>query len=255
MLAAVESGVGEVTEEQHVPRILLIEDEPDLASLVTLHLVDIPATVDHCDRGDSGLERARSEHWDLIILDIRLPGMNGLEVCRTLRSDADYTPIMMLTSKSTELDRVLGLELGADDYVTKPFSSMELVARVKAVFRRVDQLKRIQQPADDQPLECGSLCISVRNHQVLREGQTIELTSREFDLLLHFARHPGQVFKRSELLDEVWGYGHAGYEHTVNSHINRLRSKIEHDPAEPEYILTVWGVGYKFSALAAEAVG
>ncbi len=226
-------------------RILLVEDDPDIARLITLHLSELGPDVEHCERGDTALERALAEDWKLIILDLRLPGLGGLDICRRLRELGRHTPVLMLTSKSSELDRVLGLELGADDYVTKPFSPIELTARVKAILRRVS-LESRQIPAPEEQLQCGPLSICTRNHQVTLSGRDVELTSREFDLLLHFARQPGRVFRRAELLDEVWGYGHDGYEHTVNSHINRLRAKIEDDPSQPRRITTVWGVGYRF---------
>jgi DNA-binding response OmpR family regulator len=153
----------------------------------------------------------------------------------------------MLTSKSSELDRVLGLEMGADDYVTKPFSIRELLARVKAIFRRVDELKSEKQEHAPVPLTAGELTIDPVKRLVTVRDIPVDLTAKEFDLLHHFALNPGRVFTRSQLLDKVWGYGHEGYEHTVNSHINRLRSKIEKDPSQPDYVLTVWGVGYKFA--------
>lgn len=238
----------------HRWNILIVEDETDIAQLVALHLQDINAQTQHTDRGDTALELAQSVHWDLIILDLRLPGMGGLEVCRRIREQGLQTPVLMLTSKSTELDRVLGLELGADDYVTKPFSPLELVARVKAILRRVSVMQQASNDGADgsaehnaEPVRCGAMLVDARRREVTVHNTLVELTSREFDLLEYFVRHPGQVFRRSELLDKVWGYGHEGYEHTVNSHINRLRAKIEPDPANPEHILTVWGVGYKFS--------
>jgi DNA-binding response OmpR family regulator len=175
-----------------------------------------------------------------------LPGIDGLELCRRLRAQPNYLPILMLTAKSSELDRVLGLEVGADDYVTKPFSIRELLARVKALFRRVDAMA--ETPAESaEVLRSNGLEIDPARRQVRLDGAEVHLTGREFDLLLHFASHPGRVYSRAQLLDLVWGYGHEGYEHTVNSHINRLRAKIEHTPADPRYILTVWGVGYKFA--------
>ena len=237
---------------EHRPRILLVEDDQDIAQLVQLHLQDLEASVQHSDRGDHALTLALEQNWDLLILDVRLPGLNGLELCRHLREQGNHTPVLMLTAKSTELDRVLGLELGADDYVTKPFSPIELVARVKAILRRMSQLQR-QAPTTGEAdtLNCGCFEINIKNHCVTVDNREIELTSKEFDLLLHFARHPGQVFRRSELLDVVWGYGHEGYEHTVNSHINRLRAKIEKDPSSPSQIITVWGVGYKFNSTLA----
>jgi DNA-binding response OmpR family regulator len=192
---------------------------------------------------------ATSDHWSLIILDLRLPGPNGLEICRAIRRDRPYQPVLMLTSMSAELDRVLGLETGADDYLTKPFSVLELVARVRAIFRRVDNMQ--QQSTDDVAetvVNTGNMTIDPARREVTLDGRMVDLTAREFDLLDYFARHPGRVFRRSDLLDKVWGYGHEGYEHTVNSHINRLRAKIEDNPSKPEIIVTVWGVGYKFSA-------
>ena len=228
-------------------KVLVIEDENDLAELLALHLRDLNCEVTLAADGHEGMRQAFARNWDLVILDLRLPGPDGLSICRALRRESRYVPILMLTSKSSELDRVLGLELGADDYVTKPFSVSELMARVKAIFRRVESLaKRFPGGADS--LSIGPIEIDSNARQVLVNDQPMPLTAREFDLLLHFARHPGHVFSRAQLLDSVWGYGHDGYEHTVNSHINRLRSKIEPDPARPELIVTVWGVGYKLDA-------
>jgi DNA-binding response OmpR family regulator len=226
-------------------QVLVIEDDPDIARLVKLQLTDLSCTVKLAADGPSGLAEAESKAYDLVILDLMLPGMDGLEICRRLRARPGYTPILMLTAKSGELDRVLGLEMGADDYVTKPFSVMELVARVKAIFRRVDSLAN-RSGAAQQLIESGGLRIDVERREVTLDARPVELTATEFDLLLHFARHPGRVFSRTQLLDQVWGYSHSGYEHTVNSHINRLRAKIEANPNQPEYIQTVWGVGYKF---------
>jgi DNA-binding response OmpR family regulator len=228
-------------------RFLVVEDELDLANLIKLHLQDFHAHIEHIDRGDLALQRALSEPWDLMILDLRLPGMDGLDICRALRTKGVEFPVMMLTARSTELDRVLGLELGADDYLTKPFSSLELAARVRALLRRSERHSQSQSVPAQEVLQVHSLNIN-RLQRCVRRGEIeIELTAREFDLLWFFASNPGRVFNRSELLDKVWGYGHEGYEHTVNSHINRLRAKIERDPASPELLLTVWGVGYKFS--------
>jgi len=231
-------------------RILLVEDEQDIADLVTLHLGDLCEEVVVASDGHEGMRLATSGDWSLIILDLRLPGPDGLEICRAVRRERAYQPVLMLTSMSSELDRVLGLETGADDYLTKPFSVLELVARVRAIFRRVENLRRSdrQANASDSSTAAGSMQIDATRREVLLNGRVIELTAREFDLLDHFARHPGRVFRRADLLDKVWGYGHEGYEHTVNSHINRLRSKIENDPSKPEIIVTVWGVGYKFAS-------
>jgi DNA-binding response OmpR family regulator len=228
-------------------KVLIVEDEPDIAELLALHMRDLYRDVTVAADGHAGMRLAHARQWDLIILDLRLPGPDGLSICRSLRRDNAYVPILMLTSKSSELDRVLGLELGADDYVTKPFSVSELMARVKAIFRRVDAQTRPEADACGA-VNVGAIRIDPATRQVSVQDQPVELTAREFDLLLHFARNPGHVFRRSQLLDSVWGYGHEGYEHTVNSHINRLRAKIEPDPSRPSCIVTVWGVGYKLNA-------
>ena len=226
---------------------LVVEDEDDIAELVALHLRDEGFAVTLAADGHTGMRQALARSWDLVILDLRLPGPDGLAICRALRAEQNYVPILMLTSKSSELDRVLGLELGADDYVTKPFSVSELVARVKSLFRRIDAVSREREPLSES-VTVGDLRIDSSRREV-RVGDTcVDLTAREFDLLLHFARHPGRVFSRAQLLDSVWGFGHEGYEHTVNSHINRLRGKIEPDSDQPRYIVTVWGVGYKMQA-------
>jgi DNA-binding response OmpR family regulator len=227
-------------------RILIIEDNADLAQLLAMHLRDLSYDVDTAPDGPSGLAQAGRSAYDLIILDLMLPGMDGIEVCRRIRERPPYIPIVMLTSRSSETDRVVGLEVGADDYITKPFSIRELLARVKAIFRRVEQTGKTDRPVGGR-IEAGDLVIDPERRVVLLNGIAADLTAKEFDLLLYFAGHPGRVFTRSQLLDSVWGYSHEGYEHTVNSHINRLRAKIEKDPARPRYVLTVWGVGYKFA--------
>jgi DNA-binding response OmpR family regulator len=227
--------------------ILVIEDNHDIAHLVELHLRDACFDVEIATNGRRGLELASNGLYDLIVLDIMLPELDGLEVCRQLRGAAIQTPILMLTAKSAELDRVVGLELGADDYLTKPFSIRELLARVKAILRRMDTAKKAQLDKATGRIEISGLCIDPERREVSIEGKPVELTAREFDLLHYFASHPGRVFSREQLLNQVWGYGHDGYQHTVNSHINRLRKKIEQDPADARYILTVWGVGYKFT--------
>ena len=226
--------------------VLIVEDHQDIARLIKMHLADLDCHVVLANNGLEGLRQAEAQTFDLIILDLMLPGMDGLEICKRIRKQAHYTPIVMLTSKSAELDRVLGLEVGADDYVTKPFSIRELIARVKAQFRRGDATdnKDIQ---NGSILNLGGLTIDIEKRTVSINERRVDLTAKEFDLLLQFINHPGRVYSRAQLLDTVWGYGHEGYEHTVNSHINRLRGKIEKDPAKPEYILTVWGVGYKFN--------
>jgi DNA-binding response OmpR family regulator len=225
--------------------VLVIEDQEDIAELVKLHLKDIDCRVKLAFDGVTGLAEAQSKSYDLIVLDVMLPGIDGLEICKRLRAKSSYTPILMLTSKSSELDRVLGLELGADDYLTKPFSIMELTARVKAIFRRVSAIATGTTNSTAR-IQIGELMIDVERRSVTLRGADVDLTAKEFDLLLHLAQNPGRVYSREQLLDFVWGYNHSGYEHTVNSHINRLRAKVEADPANPVYVLTVWGVGYKF---------
>ena len=228
-------------------KVLLIEDDPDIATLISMHLNDNGFEVRVENRGDTGLSAFKAETFDLIVLDLMLPGVDGLTLCRQLRAGNSYIPVLMLTAKSTELDRVLGLEMGADDYLTKPFSVPELIARVKALLRRVDALSAKQEESTSAiVIEENGLIIDTDKRQVLVEEKEIELTAREFDLLCHLARHPGRVYSRIQLLDKVWGYSYEGYEHTVNTHINRLRAKIEKDPANPTYVQTVWGVGYKF---------
>ncbi len=229
--------------------VIVVEDNQDISDLVKLHLGDIGISVDTCYDGIEAWKKIQQNTYDLIILDIMLPGMDGLEICRKIRNTgSNYTPVLMLTSRSSEMDRVLGLEIGADDYLTKPFSLMEMVARVKAIIRRHDAMNTNIQY--DEQLTFNDLSINPQTREVIKQQHNLELTAKEFDLLLHFARHPGQVFNRMQLLDNVWGYGHDGYEHTVNSHINRLRSKLESDPRTPQYIKTVWGVGYQFIASA-----
>lgn len=233
-------------------KILVVEDEKDISDLVALHLGDLCDELHSASDGYEGMRMATSDSWDLIILDLMLPGPDGLEICRALRRERPYQPVLMLTSKSAELDRVLGLETGADDYITKPFSVLELVARVRAIFRRIENLGSAS-TTDQASIAFENLRMDLVRREVLIDKAPIELTAREFDLLAFFAQHPGRVFRRAELLDQVWGYGHEGYEHTVNSHINRLRAKIEQNPSSPKIIATVWGVGYKFAAEARPA--
>jgi DNA-binding response OmpR family regulator len=230
-------------------RILLAEDQADIRDLVAMNLRSGGYEVTAVGDGLAALNAFNADPaaHALLILDLMMPGMDGLEVCKALRARAAATPILMLTAKSTELDRVLGLELGADDYLTKPFSLAELLARVKALLRRAELLRQAQaQPADgNQYLHNGELRLCPLKRQVHWQGVDIDCTALEFDLLLHFARHPGRVFSRAQLLDAVWGYSHEGYEHTVTTHINRLRGKLEADPMHPQLILTVRGAGYR----------
>ena len=231
--------------------ILVAEDQADIRDLLVLNLRGAGYEVSAVGDGLAALQQQAAGPCDLLILDLMMPGKDGLEVCKALRAKGNAVPILMLTAKSTELDRVLGLELGADDYLTKPFSLAELLARVKALLRRADLLRAAQSAANSpasspgQRLCNGELEILPVKRQVRRRGEILEFTALEFDLLLHFAAHPGHVFSRAQLLDAVWGYSHDGYEHTVTTHINRLRAKVENDPMHPEVILTVRGAGYK----------
>ena len=233
-------------------RVLVIEDQVEIANLIKLHIDDLGCDVQLAFDGASGLAAADARAYDLVVLDLMLPVIDGLEVCRRLRAKSRYVPILMVTAKATELDRVLGLELGADDYLTKPFSILELVARVKALFRRMDAIAANSTTQDVRPICAGDLTIDPAKREVTLGNRAVALTLKEFDLLLHFARNPGRVYSRMQLLDTVWGYGHDGYEHNVNCHINRLRAKIEQNHARPRFILTVRGVGYKFAELAAK---
>jgi DNA-binding response OmpR family regulator len=197
--------------------------------------------------GKDGLLKAMNEKFDLIILDIRLPYMDGLELCKKIRMEKIQSLVLILTSKSEEIDKVLGLEIGADDYLTKPFSIRELVARVKALLRRREMFLSSQEDeAVDRELRIGDILINAGMRKVQVRGQKIELSPKEFDLLVLLASNPGKTYTRMQLLNKIWGYEFEGFEHTVNSHINRLRSKIEQNMHEPEYILTTWGIGYKF---------
>lgn len=234
--------------------ILIAEDQTDIRDLLALNLRNAGYRVEAATNGRSALEAHIRQPADLLLLDLMMPHMDGLDVCKALRASGSTTPILMLTAKSTELDRVLGLELGADDYLTKPFSVAELLARVKALLRRADLVRAASvntaAPADTA-LTNGDVEISSAKRTVRLRGQEVELTALEFDLLLHFARHPGRVFSRGQLLNAVWGYTHDGYEHTVTTHINRLRAKLEADPLRPEVILTVRGAGYRMRDLPA----
>lgn len=233
-------------------KILIVEDEQDIAELIKVNIQELSVHVEHCLSGEQALERIENHDYQLVILDVMLSGISGLDVCRQIRTTKPEQVIMMLTSRDSEIDRVLGLELGADDYMTKPFSVRELQARIRTQLRRIHlnieknaQLKSLSSP--DQYLTLGTLQIDNVTHKTLLAGKELDLTSTEFDLLLYLASHPEQVFSREQLLSSVWGYHHSGYEHTVNSHINRLRNKVEKNATKPEIVQTVWGVGYKLS--------
>ncbi len=229
-------------------KILIIEDDEDIVDLLTIHLKDLGCSIEKAFDGTMGLQKALSATFDLIILDLMLPGIDGMEVCRRVRMKNEYVPILMLTAKSEEIDKVLGLETGADDYLTKPFSVREFISRVKAIFRRVEAGKKTEEVTETAAvLEFKDLIIDPGKRKVTLNGDRLALTPKEYDLLYKLASNPGRSYSREELLNLVWGYEFSGYEHTVNSHINRLRSKIEADIANPEFILTTWGMGYRFN--------
>ncbi|TDT45167.1 DNA-binding response OmpR family regulator [Maribacter spongiicola] len=225
-------------------RILIIEDDLEIIKLLELHLSDVSYETTMAMDGNEGLNLALENDYELILLDLTLPGLDGVEICRKLRSTKN-TPVIMLTAKSEEIDRVLGLEIGADDYMTKPFSIRELLARIKAVLRRSNKVE-LKQP-DTSIILAEGLSIDIDKRKVVLGDYKIELSPKEFELLVLMASNPGRNYTRTELLNIIWGYNFEGYEHTVNSHINRLRAKIESDMANPNYILTTWGVGYKFN--------
>lgn len=228
--------------------ILIVEDDSEICELVRINLEDQGYVVEIAEDGNTGYQKIQEDSYDLIILDLMLPGIDGLEICKRMRADHDETPLLMLTAKSEEFDKVLGLELGADDYLTKPFSIRELIARVKALIRRAAAEPAGTASSEDQAaITVGEITVDPSKHKVTLEGKSLDLTSKEFDLLTLFVKNPGHAFSRQELLNKVWGYQFNGYEHTVNSHINRLRSKIESDPSNPTYLKTVWGVGYRFA--------
>jgi two-component system alkaline phosphatase synthesis response regulator PhoP len=221
--------------------ILIIEDEPKVSTLARDYLEQAGFRVLLASDGTTGLVITRREHPELIVLDLMLPGMDGLDVCRVLRRESDV-PIIMLTARSEETDRLIGLELGADDYITKPFSPRELVARVRALLRRVKGT--VYQPG---VIRAGDLVIDIDAHRLTHAGENIHLTRFEFNLLQVLAQHPGQIFSRAQLLEKLHGVTFDGYDRSVDAHIKNLRRKIEADPAEPRYILTVYGIGYKFN--------
>lgn len=229
-------------------RVLFVEDDPQIGDVVREELEDLDCEVLWHRDGEEGWERFRETEVDLVILDLRLPSLGGLEICERIREIDPYVPIVMLTAKAEKRDVVRGLELGADDYMTKPFSNSELIARIQALFRRMaTDRDHSAQAVERNRLTFGPLVIDATAHKVELDGDPVHLTAKEFDLLIQFARHPGRAFSRGELLTEVWGEEFDGYDHTVNTHINRLRKKIEPNPSEPTFLQTVWGVGYRFA--------
>lgn len=229
-------------------QILMIEDDPAIVGLVRLHLSDLPGTLTATPSGTDGVQKMAQQSYDLCILDLMLPDLDGISVCRQIRAFDGQTPILMLTSKAEETDKVSGLEAGADDYLTKPFGQHELLARIRALLRRTS--RTAAEPFITQQITTlthKELAIDLDKRCVTVQGRRIELTPKEFELLVLLAQHPGRSFSRKELLRIVWGYSFDGYEHTVTAHVNRLRSKIEPSFAQPQYVLTAWGVGYRFA--------
>jgi DNA-binding response OmpR family regulator len=224
--------------------LLLVEDDDAIAVALRLHLEDAGYRLHREANGQQAMAAIDRQRWDLVLLDLMLPGADGWEVCRHLRARHADVPVIMLSARSAEAHRVLGLELGADDYVAKPFSMLELVARIRALLRRIEQMRSAN--ATKQEFRFGPFRLDAVRRELMRGDVVLPLTLREFDLLHFLLKHPGRPFSRGELLQRVWGDGFDGYEHTVNSHINRLRSRIEDDPRDPQRVVTVWGVGYRF---------
>ena len=221
-------------------KVLIIEDDKDIADLIAIHIADLGFEIDKTFDGKEGLLKALNNVYKIILLDIRLPGLDGMEICKKIRQEKNRNPILMVTSKSEEIDKIIGLEIGADDYITKPFSIRELIARVKAILRRAELTQQVKPSDAYEEIKSEGLYINVTLRNVEVHGKRIELSPKEFDLLVLFASNPGRTYTRTQLLDQVWGYQFEGYEHTVNSHINRLRTKIEQNLNKPEFLLTTW---------------
>jgi two-component system, OmpR family, alkaline phosphatase synthesis response regulator PhoP len=226
--------------------ILVIEDDENITTAINEYFTRAGYEVRTTEDGLTGVHAALQNHPDAIVLDLMLPKMDGLEVCRELREKAPYIPILMLTAKDDVVDKVLGLEMGADDYITKPFSLRELEARIKSVLRRTRR-PTTNEESDEAPITRGRLRIDPAKREVSIGDKNIDLTPKEFELLKLFASNPGRVFPRKYLLEKIWDYSYEGYDRTIDSHINRLRAKIEENPENPQMVLTIWGVGYKFT--------
>jgi two-component system alkaline phosphatase synthesis response regulator PhoP len=227
--------------------LLVIEDDENISTAIGEYFSRAGYDVATAEDGVAGVQAALADRPDAVVLDLMLPRMDGLAVCRELREKAPYIPILMLTAKDDVVDKVLGLEMGADDYITKPFSLRELEARIKSVLRRVQASTRSETPSDEAPITRGKLRIDPAKREVTIGDRQVELTPKEFELLRLFASNPGRVFPRKYLLEKIWDYSYEGYDRTIDSHINRLRAKIEDNPENPQMVLTVWGIGYKFS--------
>lgn len=239
-----------------IPNILVIEDEEDLRTVLHRHLSEMPAQVQLACEGVEGLRLALAQQWDVILLDLRIPNIEGLDVCRQIRAQGIHTPIIMLTALSSELNRVLGLELGADDYVTKPFSMLELQSRIKSQMRKtaliVKAMTRAANGTSDQSesLQLGCLRLDLVAHSAHLNGKLLELTPTEWELLRFFSENPNHAISRAQLLEKIWGQHQGGYDHTLNSHINRLRAKLANNRHDGCHIRTVWGFGYSLETLA-----
>lgn len=228
--------------------IVIVEDDASIAEMLSFHMKAQGYQITHFADGEAARQNLMKHDYDLVLLDIMLPNCNGLDICKALRQKNPALPILMLTSLDGEIDRVIGLELGADDYLTKPFSMRECTARVKALLRRSQLAAPSTEPEkpDAEQLTIAELSLDSGSRVVTVDGREIDLTAREFDLLFYLAQNHGRVYSRSQLLDAVWGYSHDGYEHTINTHINRLRNKLKRSDGLSDFIQTVWGVGYKF---------
>ncbi len=250
---AADNGRAKSPEAEHADEadrklnLLVIEDDEKIQETITEYFSRTGYNVRTADDGLAGVQAALNDHPDAIVLDLMLPKMDGLAVCRELREKAPYIPILMLTAKDDVVDRVLGLEMGADDYITKPFSLRELEARIKSVLRRARAATHTGGAGEDAPITRGRLRIDPSKREVTIGDRLVELTPKEFELLRLFATNPGRVFPRKYLLEKIWDYSYEGYDRTIDSHINRLRAKIEENPENPQMVLTVWGIGYKFS--------
>ncbi|MFD1395485.1 response regulator transcription factor [Kroppenstedtia eburnea] len=227
-------------------KVLVVDDEPSIVKLVQFNLEKEGFSVEVASDGQTALEKVNEHPPDLIVLDLMLPKMDGLEVCKQIRKENSHLPILMLTAKNEEFDKVLGLELGADDYMTKPFSPRELVARVKAILRRMEALRDQGIPGDRNCLRVGELEIDTEGYEVRKKGDPVDLTPKEFELLIHLASHRGKVLSRDQLLNAVWDYDYIGDTRIVDVHVSHLREKVEEDSRNPIYIKTVRGIGYKF---------
>ncbi|MBV9209523.1 MAG: response regulator transcription factor [Acidobacteria bacterium] len=235
-----------VTGERKIS-LLVVEDDENISTMISEHFTRAGYNVRTAGDGVAGVQAALQDHPDAVVLDLMLPKMDGLVVCRELREKAPYIPILMLTAKDDVVDKVLGLEMGADDYITKPFSLRELEARIKSVLRRIRTGGGADGTSEEAPIVRGKLRIDPSKREVMVGDRQVELTPKEFDLLRLFASNPGRVFPRKYLLEKIWDYSYEGYDRTIDSHINRLRAKIEDNPENPQMVLTVWGIGYKFS--------